>query len=482
MEQPRTERYNRFATFDFRRPFPIPVPGMPGLLGTMTHPGVDGEPRGNLDPARRNFGPRFGFSYRLHSRTVVRGGYGVFFSPVFGYTAPNSFGTSGALITTPWVASLDGLRPLNYLNNPFPDGALRKSNEPVDVTQMGQSVIITDRRNLNNIYTQQWNLNLQREIPGNILIEAAYAGNRGVRLPVGILFNQIHPVHQALGPGLSDVVQNPFFGIVPQGPLAQRTITWSQLLRPYPHYGSIQTYMQNMADSIYHSFTLKVERRLSRGLLGQLAYTNGKLIDNGSGRLVNITDFVPPVQNAYDLRAEKSISEGDVSQRLVLFGSYDIPLASKNRFLGGWSVRAWGTFHTGFPVGLISTGNTGVGNAVTRPTSLGRSGTLTGSTQSRLNQYFDTTAYRIPDPFTFGNVARTLPDVRGPGRGQVDLTLHKDFAVTERIRFRLRAEAYNISNTPFFDMPADNRGVATFGVISSARLQRTLQLSGRFVW
>lgn len=482
VETARTERYNRFATFDFTRPFPIPVPGLPGLRGTLTHPGQDGEPRGNMDNVWTNFGPRAGFAYRAGHGFVLRGGYGIFYSPVFGYTAPNSFGTSGALITTPWVGSLDGLRPLNYLSNPFPDGALRKSNDPVDVTQMGLGVIAMDRRNVNDIYTQQWNLNIQRQIAGNVLIEAAYAGNKGVRVPVGINWNQLDPRYQSLGPALAESVPNPFFGIVREGGLAQRTVTRGQLLRPYPHYGGVQTYMQNMGSSIYHSFTLKIEKRLSRGFLGQIAYTNGKLIDNGSGRVVNITDFVPPVQNAYDLRAERSISEGDVSQRLVLFGSWDLPWARQNRVIGGWSVSAWGTFHTGFPIGLISSGSPGVFSAVTRPNSTGRPGNKTGPTQSRLNEYFDTQAFRIPEPFTFGNVARTLPDTRGPGRAHTDVTLHKDFRVTERFRFRLRAEAYNLANTPFFDMPADNRGAANFGVISGARLQRTVQVSSRLVW
>ena len=493
METARTERYNRFSTFDFTRAFPIAVPALPGLKGVMTRAGQEGEPRRQVDAAPYNFSPRFGFAYRLTPKTVARGGYGIFYSPVFGYTSGANFGSSGALISTPWVSSLDGVTPLNYLNNPFPNGALIASQDPVDRYQMGQGVVINDRRNVNNTYTQQWNFNLQRELPGNVLIEGAYAGNKGTRLPVGIQFNQLDPVYQAQGASLTTLVPNPFFGIVREGTLAASTVQRGQLLRPYPQYQGIGNNMQNRADSIYHSFTLRVEKRFSHGFMGQVSYTNGKIIDTSSGRLVNYTAFVPPVQNSYDLRAERSISEGDVSQRLVLFGDWQLPFGKGMRFgagahsvlqhaLGGWSLNAVATFHTGFPINLTSLGNSGVYGASLRPNSTGRSAAKSGPPQDRLNSYFDTTAFTLPPAFTFGNTSRTLADVRGPGRAQADVTLQKDIHFTERVYFRLRAECYNLTNTPFFDQPALIVGNANLGVISAARLQRAYQIAGKLIW
>ncbi|MGH9661643.1 MAG: carboxypeptidase regulatory-like domain-containing protein, partial [Bryobacteraceae bacterium] len=276
--------------------------------------------------------------------------------------------------------------------------------------------------------------------------------------------------------------------------LSQATIARGQLLRPFPQYGNINSYLQNRGSSSYHSMTLRVEKRLSRGLTAQAAYTNGKLIDNASGRVVNITDFVPPVQDHYNLRGERAISEGDISQRLVLFGEWDVPVGRGRRFAsrapavveqiaGGWSLAAWATFHTGFPLHLRSTGTSGVsGSGVLRPNSTGRSANKTGPTQSRLSEYFDTSAFRVPEPFTFGNVSRTLPDVRGPGRAHVDLTIHKDFRLRERLTLRARGEIYNIANTPFFGMPGDTLGGATFGLISGASLERTAQLSMKLIW
>jgi len=493
VEEPRTERYNRFATFDFDGAFPIRVPGM-SLTGFLTHPGVDGQPRNQTDRAVKNFGPRAGFAWTVLPKLAVRGGYGIFYSPVIGSTAANTLGVTGALITTPWVSTIDGFIPLNYLSNPLPDGALRTSKDPVDVYQMGQSVLMADRNNRNNISTQQWNLNLQRELPGELLVEVGYAGNKGTRLPMVQEFNQLDPRHQSLGPALADRLPNPFFGTVREGGLAQATIARSQLLRPFPQYQNIQTYLQNRGSSIYHSMTLRVEKRLSRGLMAQTSFTGGKLIDNASGRVVNITDFVPPVQNHYNLRGERSISEGDISRRLVMFGEWDVPVGRGRRFgasapgvvdqiVGGWSLAAWATFHTGFPLHLRSTGNSGVsGSGVLRPNSTGRSAEKTGAVQSRLTEYFDTGAFRVPDPFTFGNVTRTLPDVRGPRRGAVDLTIHKDFHIRERLMLRARGEFYNISNTPFFGMPGDTLGSQAFGLISSATLERTAQLSMKLIW
>jgi hypothetical protein len=120
--------------------------------------------------------------------------------------------------------------------------------------------------------------------------------------------------------------------------------------------------------------------------------------------------------------------------------------------------------------------------SVLRPNSVGRSGAKQGPPQSRLNAYFDTTAFSQPQAFTFGNTARTLPDVRGPGRAQTDITLQKEIAFTERLLFRFRAECYNIANTPFFDQPADVVGNANLGVISGARLQRGFQLAAKLIW
>jgi hypothetical protein len=198
--------------------------------------------------------------------------------------------------------------------------------------------------------------------------------------------------------------------------------------------------------------------------------------------------FVPPVQNVYDLRAERAISEGDVSQQLVLTHVVDLPFGRGRAWLrhppgavdfllGGWSASGSATFSTGYPLTLSSTGNAGVGGGVVRPNNNGHSAKLTGDVESRLSRYFDTSVFSIPPTFTFGNTQRTLPDVRSPGRRNYNFSLGKAFRVRESMSLNFRAEAYNLTNTPYFYGPAAGLGSANFGVISAASGDRQMQFA-----
>jgi len=503
-EQPRTERYNRFATFDFTRPFPIRVAGLPNLAGALTHPGQQGEPRGHFDPAYKNFGPRVGIAYRLSNTTVIRTGYGMFFAPRWGTTSAGGFGVTGEEIVTDWVSSLDGVTPISYLSNPFPNGVLIKPTTEAGQLFVGQNVDIQDRRSRNNTYAQQWNFGVQRQLPGNMVVEAAYAGNKGTRLPVGYQWNQLHPQYQALGAQLNQQVENPFFGLATTGILANRTVTRGQLLRPFPQYLNISTInparTQHMGSSNYHSLTLRAEKRFSGGINFIAVYTKAKLIDDASGRIFGENGNPPAVQANYNLRGERSLSEGDIAQRLALNHTIDIPVGRGRKLLagapkavdfvlGGWSVSGQATFVTGFPVWLASTGNSGVFSSRLRPNSTGVSAKLEGDVQSRMNRYFDTSQFTVPAPFTFGNVARTLPDVRAPGRRNYDLAVSKTFIIREPIAVLFRAESFNITNTPYFGgvnrpgaNPGNSLGSGNFGFIEDATGERQVQFSLKVLW
>ena len=492
-EQPRTERYDRFATFDFDRQFPLTIAGLPNLKGMLTHPGRDGYPRGNYDAYSREFGPRVGIAYRLGDRTVLRSGYGIFYLPRQGFPNAVQFGAAGFSITTDWVSSLDGVTPLNPLSNPFPNGLLLAPTSAADNLQIGQALTVVPRYNVNNAYVQHWNFSVQHEFRGNWLLEAAYAGNQGTHLPMDVQFNQVDPKYLSLGSGLSRQVPNPFFGLVPTGALANATVQQAQLLRPYPQYGNVDSNMNNTASSKYHSLQLRAEKRFSHGLNLLATYTAAKMIDNGSGRVVNFTPFQPPSQNQYDLRQERSLAEQDISQRLNISHTLELPFGkgrallggasgALDRLVGGWSVSGNAVFHTGFPLSLTSTGNSGVFSSALRPNSTGHSAQLSGAVESRLSRFFDISAFTVPAPFTFGNTARTLPDVRGPGRRNYNLALAKNTRLTERVGLVFRAEAFNLTNTPFFMPPGINLGASGFGVISQALGERQVQFTLKLVF
>lgn len=485
-DQPRQEKYDRFANFDFNAPFPISVPGIGPLKGVLRYAGRDGQPRGQYNSTYKNFGPRVGLAYRVSPTFVLRAGYGIFFAPRFGTTSASNYGTPGFSLTTPWVStSPDGVGFAQSIDNPYPNGLATLPTSQADRLLLGQSILFMDRGNISNVYNQQWSFTIQRQSFAGILIEAGYAGNRGVHIPVSLDFNQVDPKYQALGAGLAQAVENPFYGLTNLGLFANRTIARSQLLRPYPQYTGVTTnspaVAQNMGNSGYHSLQLRAEKRFSRGYNLTIVYTKSKLIDNGSGRIFGENAFVPPVQNAYNLAAERAVSEGDVSQRLVISHTVQIRALTANAFLKtvtkGWSWSGAFSTNTGFPLALSSIGNSGVGGGVLRPNSTGVSANLSGSPQSRLLRYFDTSQFTVPPAFSFGNVGRTIPDARGPARVAYNTVIQKSFNIREPLRALFRAEAFNLTNTPYFARPAQQLGGNGFGVISAASGERQVQLS-----
>ncbi len=491
-DEPRKEFYNRFANFDFNAPFPIQVPGYTNLKGVLRYAGRDGLDRGQYNSIYNTFGPRIGLAYRVSPSFVLRAGYGIFFAPRFGTTSASNYGTSGFAIVTPWVAtSADGLSFTNSLDNPFPNGLLETPTSAADKVQLGQSIQVMDRGNVTNVYNQQWSFTIQRQMVHGVLFEMGYAGNRGVHIPVSYDFNQIDPKYQSLGSALSQAVENPFFGLTTVGNFANRTIARSQLLRPYPQYQSVNNnspaVAQNRGASAYHSAQLRVEKRFRSGYNITAVYTKSKLIDNGSGRVFGENAFVPPVQNSYNMAAERAVSEGDVSQRLVISHTVNIRVPfHTNAFTGAvlkrWSWSGSWSWNTGFPLALSSIGNSGVGGGVFRPNSTGKTAELSGAPQTRLTRYFDVSQFTVPDSFTFGNVSRTLPDVRGPSRVAYNAALQKAFNIHEPIKAVFRAETFNLTNTPYFARPAQGLGSAGFGVISSAFGERQVQLSLKIVF
>jgi len=266
--------------------------------------------------------------------------------------------------------------------------------------------------------------------------------------------------------------------------LSQTTVTRGQLLRPFPQFGTITLEKAAIGNSVYHSFQLRVDRRFSRGFSLLASYTAGKLIDDIS---TSGTGLLPPyafMQNWYDRKAERALATYDVAQRLVISGLYEVPFGRgwgrlAESLVGGWQVNGIATFSSGFPLILTNSVNNsgalnqmmGAGgapaNGTQRPNSVGRSAKKSGEIVDRLNQFLDTSAFAQPAPFTFGNTSRTLPDVRGPGLSNLDLSLFKNFKLFENGAFiQFRAEAFNLTNTPRFGMPNTTFGVAAFGVIA----------------
>ena len=479
-ETPYTERRNQLNRFIFNAASPAANPQFPNLTGALAF--ADSSNRTVYDADLNNFAPRAGFSYSLLPKTVFRGGGGLFYAP-FSITASDTgfAPTAGYSSTTQMIATQDGVTPFRFVNNPYPSGLIAPTRANLGAqTSLGQPVSVWEPKGTTP-YSLQWNADLQRQLPGNFIIDIAYAGSHGVKLNQPREYNALNPQYLSMTTGLQALVNNPFATLIPNGALAQPKIAQRQLLLPYPQYTGLSVVNASWGNSIYHSLELKVERRFSRGVGFLLSYTAGKLIsdvpasvstyDNSTNAGLNTT-----VQNWYNLRAERSLSELDVARTLSFSYVIELPFGQGKYFLSnihgltskvvsGWRINGIASYRSGLPL-VLSANISGGGN---RPNSTGRSANLPGgrSRQAEISEWFDISAFTTPAAFTFGNVSRTLPDVRGPALTNFDLSLVKNTRIKERVGVEFRAEAFNFLNTPHLWLPNTNINSNQFGQISS---------------
>ncbi|HEU0138644.1 MAG TPA: TonB-dependent receptor [Bryobacteraceae bacterium] len=474
-EGPLTDRFNAISLFD---PSIMTTVNGVALRGGVMYPGVDGRSRGNRDASWTDFGPRLGFSWQVRDRTVVRGGYGIYYLPTSGTFV--RAGQTGFTITTNMLTSADGgLTPEETISNPFPTGIM----EPVGssggaVTGLGTS-ITGNMFNLKRGYSQQWNMNVQREFGNGWLIEIGYMGNRGVSLPANREFSYLPESALALGPALQELVTNPYAGLVSSGPLSAARVQRGVLLQTYPQYLSA-TGMDSWANSIYHAGTLRVEKRFHNGfsLLG--SYTWSKLIDDNVGGGLNAfaDSGSNSVQNWNDLRAERAVSTSNMPHRVVVSGTYVIPTPRfESRILRGL-VAGWQTnwIFTAQSGNTLSVSTTAPAYTGSRPNMIGDPGV----DEPTITRWLDRSAFAQPAQFTYGNAPRNLPSTRSDALVRLDASFFKNIALTERITAQFRAEAFNLANTPTFGNPATGVLNTNFGVVSSLAVNtipRQLQMA-----
>ncbi len=480
---PWSERFDRLIVLlpgvpnDLSGPTGLNLKGRIGLVNTPDSPSRNNTKLGNL------WSPRLGLAWRLSNKTVVRTGYGIFW---LGNDIAFTFAPNGDLsnaYTTPFLGTLDGsTTPNDTLRNPFPKGLIAPPGRSPDLQRLlyGQGINAAVY-NEAHAYAQQWNFDVQRELPGGMALSVAYAGAKGTHLPgPGQQLDQLPPQFMSLGARLQDQVPNPFFGHVQIGALAQPRVAAGQLLRPYPQYTGFEMKSPPNRNSVYHSAQVKLERRFARGgtILG--AYTWSKLISDTD----TLTGWLEPgggaggVQNNYNISAERSLALYDTPHRAVISYIVDLPFGKGQRFGGnvtgvpgklisGWGINGVTTFQSGnpLPIGVaVNTSNSFGGGQ--RPNRTGQSAHRDGSAQSRLSQWFNTAAFALPASFTFGNSSRTMPDARSHGINNFDFTTFKNTQITEGVGLQFRAEIFNLFNRARFAYPGTALGNPQFGVIS----------------
>ena len=458
-----------------------------GLAGCTVFAGVGGQPRNWRGEDYKNFGPRLGFAYDLfgNTKTILRGAYGMMYpSQMWRENYGNTNGFSQTSTTYP---QNDPNRPAFQLRQGFPSAPIQPQGRALGAAAfLGQNVAY-DESNGNIPRIQQFTLSLQQQVWKSWLFEASYAGNLGRGLTAGSYdLNQLDPQFLSLGQGLQALGPNPYAGMVP-GALGGATISREQSLKPFPYYNGISVRNPRLGSYNSHLLLLSAEKRLSKGLALLVSFTGGKVISDSIATPVNFGPIeqasVVGYQNGkYNRKAERSVDPSDVAKRGTVSLVYELPFGKGqqmwNRLIGGWQVNTIGVMQTGIPL-LIGGANN---QRATRPDSTGKSAALDNPTAQR---WFDTTQFVNPAPFTFGNVGRVLPNVRTPGTVNWDLSFIKNTKFTERFNLQFRTEMFNFMNhvnlgapnTSFSPGPNGLNQSGSFGVITSARDARTIQLS-----
>jgi len=483
------ERWNRFSNFD---PFKInPQTKLPGML---LYGGTDID-RHFVNPDWNNWGPRVGAAYALTAdgKTAVRSAFGILYmNDISGNTSGDNSNSFGFSQSVPFVSPGGLPQPAFVLSAGPPTLPTPLGVAGGPSAFRGLSVRFQDP-NVRTPYQVQWNFSLDRSLPGQWTVSLSYNGSHGVKLFGGNYdINAIDPANYALyGNSLQNSVPNPFAGQLPGTSLNNATVSRSQALKPLPDYVSVTTFANHGNNSIYHAGQLTAQRRYSNGFSLMLSYTKSKLIDevssSGGVQGTGVDDYR---LGKYNRRLDRAVDRNDISQRAVISGMYELPFGKKSnalyaRFIRGWQMNEITTIQTGDPLEIRGANNL---TGINFPDVL-RNPTLSGDQRGILT-WFDTDAFRNPADWTVGNVGRSLPSTRGPGMFTANLSLFKNFRVTERLKLEFRGEMFNALNhtnplDPSQTFSPSRTGVnsnALFGRITSASPARRLQFGLRMSW
>ena len=473
---PRSEAHDNLASFEPN----LPNPGAGNLPGAIEFLG-GGPGRSGLasfaNTDYRNFGPRVGFAWATTPRTTLRGGYGIYYGPGnadAGLRQSQNFGY-GFNASPVFASTNNGVTPAFNWDSGFPQNYVRPPNL-IPTVANGSAVNMIGSNDGRPPYFQNWSFGVARELHAKVLVEADYVGVKGTRLGTALVRpNELNPSYLRLGSLLSAPVSSaaaqaagvavPYSGFT--GPVAQA-------LRPFPQYLDITNLSNPNGNSTYHALQMKMERRISRGLMGIVAYAWSKTLTDadiaaGGG---------PAGQTFYNRALEKSVSDTDVPQAVSVSLLYDLPFGPGlrlfrhgvlSKLMAGWTLTGIGQYWAGMPIVLTANNTLPLFNSTLRPNVI--SGVpLETSYQNfdpAVDRYINPAAFTVPAAFTFGSAARSYDGLRAPWTLNESAGVIKRTPLTERITLTFRAEFFNVFNRVVFGAPAANISAANFGVVSS---------------
>jgi hypothetical protein len=396
-----------------------------------------------------NIGPRLGFSYNPDgkSKTVIRGGFGILFSPQMQGLVKQSIATKTVPFRT--ILSKQEVASANFHFPTYNDDA-RAVVEAETIRSGRVNVFAAFDPHFQNPYSMNLYLGIQRELSSSLVFETAFVGNRGVKFPLHRVFNAVDRITG---------------------------------LRPNPKLND-GYYIDNTQNTVYASWQSSLRKRYSRNVVGAVHYTWGKALSTGGGDIgayyqgdqdVRTQDFFNP-------RADRGPSSGDIAHYLSADAVYDLPQFKNlaNSFLrqtvGGWQATGIFRASTGEPL-TVSQGSSLQGS---RPDYIG--GAAVNDDYRSTLVYLNRAAF-APVPIVPASGATLRPgsagngEFRGPGQWRIDFSLGKNFAVTERTQLQIRFDSFNLTNHTNYVGLSSNINSANFGRLTSSRGARIVQLN-----
>lgn len=477
IEGSNTERYDQQTVMDPFAKNPLSDSTGMDLRGVYLFAGDDQSlGRRGIRAAEHKFNPRIGLAYQMNQKTVIRTGYGIFYG-VPKFAATDRWTGAPYASTTPWISTIDGITPTNLLRDPFPQGyVLPVGRSQGALSGVGFGLSSAWATEMKTPYNQQWNFTVQRHLTNNMMIEVAYAGNKGTHneLAQGDM-GQLHPSLLRPENRLNDVVLNPFHGLIdPSSVLGQPTIQRGRLLRgQYAHFTSVGPGSPAWGSSNYHALQSRFERRFGGGASLMLSYTWSKSIADSSDGIWN--DAQGTLRNWHCRACERSLSSYDVPHRAVINFNYELPFGKgqrfgndmhwlPNAFLGGWQTNGIFTINSGQPLIFSQTTNNSFSfGGYQRPDSTGQDARIDSRS---IDRWYNTSQFRVAPDYTFGNLSRTHSTLRNDFTRGLDFSMFKNIRITEYINLQFRGEAFNLTNTPVFSSPNNNVESGAFGTIT----------------
>lgn len=506
VSMPRTDRHNRQNWFDPNVVSPLSVPG----LGTLHGGEVFASPsqRTIVNDDWRDIQPRFGFAWQAQPLTVIRGGYGIYYSqPRSGATGVAPYGSQGFNQYTNAIVTYnnDGATPYLHLSNPYPNGLIQPPGNALGLmNDVGYAANGPLRNMTNTPYEQSWSLGVEHQVPWNVLLNVIYVGKKGTHL----YFSGANYINH-LGPeiegysldqinDLTDLVDNPFASVItdPNSYLSSPQIQELYLQLPYPQFpGGVTTDAWPIANSTYHALQLEAEKRYSNGLQFLATYVWSKSIDDSSVPDDNTTwlGSFTSLQDPNKPWLERSLSTFDIPNVFQFSYTWDIPVGRGkalfgqmpslvNAVVGGWKTNGIWRVAGGRPLAFSTYDGTSLPTyGAQRPNLVGKPKRTHGKDSVWINNYISNPqVVQLPPVYTLGDAPRATGAIRTPVSFNSSMSLNKDFSlasVREGMTLELRLEAENALNHPVFGTPDTAVDDPNFGVINyTSNSPRQVQL------